>query len=73
MGHNSNSRRYKAPEIFHCGLDHWESDGTVAVASVMFMQDQTNGISNDSKELSILTESTWHTIITQSHLTIVTT
>ena len=32
-GNNSNGRRYKAPEIFHRGLDYWEPDGTIAVAS----------------------------------------
>ena len=31
-GHNSNGRRYKAPGIFHRGLDYWEPDGTFAVA-----------------------------------------
>ena len=23
---------YKAPGIFHCGLDYWEPDGTIAIA-----------------------------------------
>ena len=32
MGHNSNSTMYKAPGIFHRGLDYWETDGSIAVA-----------------------------------------